>query len=74
MNNVQKVNSIQEDIRARSNPGTIIIDQKVLWEKVGYPKNADVLLFNDGNVAGRAAVARRIFGDEEFLPVSIAQS
>jgi len=65
-NNVQKINSIQEAYKlARSNPGTIVIDQKIYMpEKVGFPKNADVLLFNDGNVAGRAAVARKIFGDE----------
>ena len=65
-NNVQKVDKIQDAYKlARSNPGTIIIDQKIYMpEKVGFPKNADILLFNDGKVIGRAAVARRILGDE----------
>lgn len=66
MNNVQKVDSIKDAYKlALSNPGTIVMDQKVYQpEKIGYPKDAKVLVFNDGDVSGRMAGARKILGDE----------
>jgi len=65
-NNVTKVNTIAQAYKlAAKNPGTIITDQKIYQpEKIGYPKDAKVLLFNDGGVSGRSAAARRIVGDE----------
>ena len=65
-NNVEKVNSIAQAYKlALKNPGTIITDQKIYQpEKIGFPKESKVLLFNDGGVSGRSAAARRIMGDE----------
>lgn len=68
--NVEKINSISRAYKlALANKGTIITDQKVYQpEKIGFPKGANVLLFNDGDVSGRAAAARRILGDENVMP------
>ncbi len=65
-NNVVKVNTIAQAYKlAIKNPGTIVTDQKIFQpEKIGYPKDSKVLLFNDGGVSGRSAAARRIVGDE----------
>ncbi|HOW16799.1 MAG TPA: phosphoenolpyruvate carboxykinase, partial [bacterium] len=66
-NNVEKVNTIEKAYKlALKNPGTIVTDQKVHQpQKIGYPKDAKVLLFNDGGVFGRTAAARRILGDKD---------
>ena len=66
-NNVEKVNTIEKAYKlALKNPGTIVTDQKIYQPtKVGYPKDAKVLLFNDGGVFGRTAAARRILGDKD---------
>jgi len=65
-NNVEKVNTIAKAYKlALTNPGTIITDQKIYQpEKIGFPKGANVLVFNDGDVSGRTAAARKIFGDD----------
>ncbi len=69
-NNVEKVNTIAKAYKlALSNPGTIVTDQKIYQpEKLGFPKGAKALLFNDGDVSGRTAAARKILGDENVIP------
>ena len=64
-NNVVKVNTLKEayDL-AKNSPGTIVTDMPVYrGEEFGLEKDAKVLLFNDGAVTGRYAVARRIKGE-----------
>ena len=64
-NNVIKVNTLKEayDL-AKNSPGTIVTDMPVYrGEEFGLEKDAKVLLFNDGAVTGRYAVARRIKGE-----------
>ena len=70
MNNIEKVNSIEEAYGlALSNPGTIVVDQKIFQPgEVGFPKDARTLVFNDGAVVGRMAAARRIIGEEGIDP------
>jgi phosphoenolpyruvate carboxykinase (ATP) len=74
MNNVEKVNTIAKAYKlAVSNPGTIVVDQKVYQpEKIGFPKGANVLLFNDGDVAGRTSAARKILGDENVSKTELS--
>ncbi|MBN2259886.1 MAG: phosphoenolpyruvate carboxykinase (ATP) [Clostridiales bacterium] len=64
-NNIEKVCSLKEAYHyARLSPGTI--DTKIPIynpEYFGMPNESNVLLFNDGNVTGRTADARRIIGD-----------
>ncbi|MCI8599021.1 MAG: phosphoenolpyruvate carboxykinase (ATP) [Lachnospiraceae bacterium] len=64
-NNVVKVNTLKEAYElAKNSPGTIITDMPVYrGEEFGLEKDAKVLLFNDGAVTGRYAVARRIKGE-----------
>lgn len=72
-NNVVKVNTLREAYRlASQSPGTIITDMPIKEaETIGLERDSKVLLFNDGAVTGRYAVARRIKGqpgvDEEKL-------
>ena len=64
-NNVVKVNTLKEayDL-AKNSPGTIVTDMPVYrGEEFGLEKDAKVLLFNDGAITGRYAVARRIAGE-----------
>lgn len=65
-NNVVNVNSLKEAYKlASDSPGTIITDLPVYEpEKIGLDAGSKVLLFNDGIPFGRAAVARRILGEE----------
>mgnify|MGYP002737216105 FL=1 len=50
---------------AKNAPGVIELDQPVYEpEKIGLPKDAKVLLFNDGAIVGRYARARVILGDD----------
>ena len=65
-NNVVQVNSIMEAYKlAYNSPGTVVTDIPVFEpEKLGLDANTKVLLFNDGNVKGRCAAARRILGSE----------
>ena len=63
-NNVVKVNTLREAYElAKNSPGTIVTDMPVYRaEEIGLDRDARVLLFNDGAVTGRYAVARRIKG------------
>ncbi len=76
-NNVEAVKTIAEAYKlALRSPGTIELTGMPVYEpeKIGLPKGANQLLFNDGNVVGRCAAARRIVGDtncdlKKILPV-----
>ncbi|MBQ5417679.1 MAG: phosphoenolpyruvate carboxykinase (ATP) [Oscillospiraceae bacterium] len=63
-NNVVKVNTLKEAYNlAKNSPGTITTDMPIYKaEEIGLDADAKVLLFNDGAVTGRYAVARRIKG------------
>jgi hypothetical protein len=64
-NNVIKVNTLKEAYElAKNSPGTVITDMPVYRaEEIGLEPDSKVLLFNDGNVSGRAAAARKISGE-----------
>lgn len=64
-NNVVPVKTLKEAYRlAAGSPGTVVTDMPVYKPEVlGLDPDAKVLLFNDGNVKGRAAAARRILGE-----------
>lgn len=64
-NNVISVSTLYEAYElAKKSPGTIITDMPVeRGEEFGLPRDAKVLLFNDGSVTGRCAAARRIVGE-----------
>ncbi len=63
-NNVIKINNLREAYKLASHsPGTIITDMPIKdAETIGLERDSKVLLFNDGAVTGRYAVARRIKG------------
>ena len=63
-NNVIKVNTLKEAYElAKNSPGTVVTDMPVYrGEEFGLEPDAKVLLFNDGSITGRYAVARRITG------------
>ncbi len=65
-NNVVHVNSIKEAYKlAVNSPGTIVTDIPVYEpEKLGLDADAKVLLFNDGDVKGRCAAAKRVLGED----------
>ncbi|MGI5850380.1 MAG: phosphoenolpyruvate carboxykinase (ATP) [Christensenellales bacterium] len=64
-NNVYPVQTLKEAYKlASESPGTIVTNVPVYEpEKIGLAKDSKVLLFNDGDVKGRAAAARRILGE-----------
>ncbi len=65
-NNIIPVKTVAEAYSlARLSPGTIELTGMPIYkpEEQGLPKNANVLLFNDGTVFGRCAAARRIVGE-----------
>ncbi len=64
-NNVIKVNTLKEAYElAKNSPGTVVTDMPVYRaEEIGLEPDAKILLFNDGNVSGRAAAARKISGE-----------
>ena len=64
-NNVVKVNTLKEAYNlAKNSPGTVVTDMPIYrGEEFGLDSDAKVLLFNDGAVTGRYAVARRIKGE-----------
>lgn len=64
-NNVEYINSNKEAYELATNsPGTIITDMPVHKpEEFGLDFGSKVLLFNDGLVTGRCAMARRIIGE-----------
>ncbi len=67
-NNVYPVETLKEAYKlACDAPGTVITDIPVYKpEETGLPADAKVLLFNDGNVGGRAAAARCILGSNDY--------
>jgi phosphoenolpyruvate carboxykinase (ATP) len=65
-NNVIEVTSLEQAYElAKKAPGTIVTDLLVEQpEKLGLPKGAKVLLFNDGLITGRQAKLRQLVNDE----------
>ncbi len=65
-NNVVEVTSLKQAYElARNAHGTITLDQPVVnAEELGLPKDAKVLLFNDGKITGRQAKNRRLVNDK----------
>ncbi|MBS1363491.1 MAG: phosphoenolpyruvate carboxykinase (ATP) [Bacilli bacterium] len=61
-NNVVEVTSLAQAYElAKNSSGTIVTDQPIVNpEKFGLPKDAKVLLYNDGKVTGRQAKLRRL--------------
>lgn len=72
-NNVVEITSLADAYYlAMESPGTVVTDLPVHNpEFMGLPSDAKVLLFNDGSVTGRAAVARRIIGQEGVDPADL---
>ncbi len=76
-NNVEEIKTVAEAYKlAKNSPGTIELTGMPVYEpeKIGLPKGANQLLFNDGAVVGRCAAARKIVGDPDcdlqaLLPV-----
>lgn len=76
-NNVEEIKTVAEAYKlAKNSPGTIELTGMPVYEpeKIGLPKGANQLLFNDGAVVGRCAAARKIVGDpvcdlQVLLPV-----
>lgn len=64
-NNVERIRSVEEAYElAKRSPGTIVTDLPIYKpEEQGLPKDAKVLLFNDGSITGRYKAARRIAGE-----------
>lgn len=63
-NNVQKIDNLAEAYElAKNAPGTVVTDLPVYQpEALGIPKDARIIVNNDGRVFGRTAAARRIIG------------
>lgn len=66
-NNVERIRSVREAYElAKRSPGTIVTDLPIYKpEEQGLPKDAKVLLFNDGSITGRYKAARRIAGEPD---------
>ncbi len=64
-NNVTQITDLQTAYQlAKESPGTIVTDLPITHAKeFQLPKEAKVLVFNDGKVVGRTASARRIIGE-----------
>ena len=65
-NNVEEVKTVSEAYKlAKESAGTIELTGMPVYEpeKIGLPKGANQLLFNDGTVVGRCAAARKIVGE-----------
>lgn len=65
-NNVTTVKDLREAyILAKNTIGTVELTGMPVFkpEKIGLPKGANQLLFNDGTVVGRCAAARKIVGE-----------
>lgn len=75
-NNVKPLNSISQAYElAKESNGTIVLDMDVYKpELLGLPSDAKVLLFNDGDVSGRAASARHILGSYDHLGQLVVKS
>lgn len=76
-NNVKPIKDVEEAFKlAKCSPGTVELTGMPVFkpEKLGLPKGANQLLFNDGEVVGRCAAARKIVGEpncdvEHLLPI-----
>jgi len=76
-NNVEELNSREKAYNlAKNSPGTVELTGMPVYEPEiqGIPKDANVLLFNDGTVVGRCSAARVIVGEPgcnlpELLPI-----
>lgn len=76
-NNIKEIKNISEAYSlAKNSPGTVELTGMPVFkpEKLGLPKSANQLLFNDGTVVGRCSAARKIVGEpgcdlEYLLPV-----
>ncbi|HSA06083.1 MAG TPA: phosphoenolpyruvate carboxykinase (ATP) [Candidatus Gastranaerophilales bacterium] len=67
-NNVEKITSLEEAYEmALESPGTVELTGMPVYkpEELGLPKDANVLLFNDGTVVGRCSAARIIVGEPD---------
>lgn len=65
-NNVNDVKTVSEAYSlAKQSPGTVELTGMPVFkpEKIGLPKGANQLLFNDGTVVGRCSAARKIVGE-----------
>ena len=73
-NNVKKIETVKEAYEIAKNlPQTIVTDQNIYKpEEHGLPKDAKILVMNDGLVYGRAAAARRILGEPNISEDSYA--
>lgn len=76
-NNVKPIKDVEEAFKlAKCSPGTVELTGMPVYkpEKLGLPKGANQLLFNDGEVVGRCSAARKIVGEpncdvEHLLPI-----
>jgi phosphoenolpyruvate carboxykinase (ATP) len=76
-NNVKLVKDVKEAYTlAKNSSGTVELTGMPIYkpEKLGLPKGANQLLFNDGTVVGRCSAARKIVGEpscdlEHLLPI-----
>ncbi|MDD2620058.1 MAG: phosphoenolpyruvate carboxykinase (ATP) [Syntrophomonadaceae bacterium] len=73
-NNVKKITDLKTAYEiAKASAGTIALDMPVFEpEKIGLPKDAQILLFNDGETVGRFAGARIILGEKGVIEADIA--
>lgn len=65
-NNVREMKTVtQAYLLAKDSPGTVELTGMPVYkpEKIGLPRGANQLLFNDGTVVGRCAAARKIVGE-----------
>jgi len=65
-NNVEEVKTLAQAYEyAKNTSGVVELKGRKVEqaEKLGLPKDANQLLFNDGAVVGRCAAARKIVGD-----------
>jgi len=64
-NNVERIVSVAQAYElAKNSPGTIVTDLPIYEPEMQcLPKDAKVLLFNDGSITGRYKAARRITGE-----------
>lgn len=70
-NNVQVIEHLAQAYQLAANsPGTIVTDLAVSHtEELKLPKDSKVLVFNDGEIVGRTAAARRVIGEPEINQV-----
>ena len=65
-NNVKSIKDVEEAYSlAKNSPGTVELTGMPVFkpEKLGLPRGANQLLFNDGTVVGRCSAARKIVGE-----------